>query len=401
MKKGFNILWVLIGGLLFLLFCWSNYLQLHQIPREPIWIELGDEKAGEEIRSKFLNYTTWGAIGIPGHQKQGASLVPSLPKREDYSLTIKAFASTPPDMPNRSMEIRFNGLALGGFEFRKASEWQKFRLLIPANFVSEEKNTLELIFPKSVSFFPVVLKYIKFKPYFFRVHNGINLYCLFDSSYVAKERVLSFSRLFITVCIVFLCIFLLHYCSAYFIAARRKLEFTRACRLDLFTYLPSLGIFFFLLIFSFFSRYYIVYSLFSFFILSLLPTLLFKAWFAYSTQIIKFVSWMVKTLLSIPRLIVLFIRDRITSLPRFILLLTGKGPASLIDYHRHDLASALILDAIPLLLLCALILMLSTYLGEDSAPEFAEQIANLAYFLLLGGVIMKIVRYFHDRSKKD
>ncbi|MBA7708376.1 hypothetical protein ES703_117274 [subsurface metagenome] len=65
----------------------------------------------------------------------------------------------------------------------------------------------------------------------------------------------------------------------------------------------------------------------------------------------------------------------------------------LIRYHKTMLASAFILDFMLLLVLCAFLFMIK-------AEWMAKQLANLAYFLLLIGVIMKAIQFFKESKKR-
>lgn len=407
---------IIIFGLLFAFLFQANRVQLSQIPGESIRIDLGSEEDRRYLLSGWSGDQRWEETTILWARGRESILrIPPL-RKENYRLTIKAFSSSPPGFPNQVVEIWLNNLALDRWELEKSTQWQKFRLTLPSQLISKETNTLRLIYSEETPLFPVAFDYIKFKNYFARLHRGLTLYILYDPvKFLAPglvEEAYSpplFIRLFfepatkevsrhfdfkviiyfIGFVLFFLALWLL---SPWALSCKRKIELSRVRKLDLLTYLPSLFFLLFLALFSFFSRYHIVYSHGTFFILALVPTLVLKTWFIYRDVIIE------KSLLLL-QLIISTIKRPGPAISKISLAIRRCGfqniknqvknfRAFLIAYHKKDRSSALILDFILLIFLGSLLLIIPGVIME----KLAEWVANIAYLLLLIGLIMKIVQ---------
>lgn len=415
MKNRPNLKYSLISivfGILFVLLFQANRIQISQIPREPLKIDLGTEEARKYLLSGWSNNQRWGETTVVKAIKEASSLIAPLSFEETYRLTMKAFSVTPQGVPNQIIAIHFNDIALDSFEFKKSTEWQKFRINIPPRFIFKKTNTLKFVYSEDVSLSPVVFDYLKFKNYFGRIHKGLTLYLLYDPTKLAEE-IYSPGNLFIRLffyppfpkgtfsfkvlgySLVFLISFFLFslFCTSFF-SSRIKIELSKGLRLDLFTYLPSLILFSFFALISFFSPYNIVYSLKTFFILTIVPTIAFKTWFIYRASIIKTVKLIIKTILSVSKelwivikktpLTVKFFPSNIKNFSKF-----------LIKQHRENLSSAFILDFMLLLLLCALLSMLDNII----TITFARWLAKVAYYLLLIGIIIKTVQFFRESRR--
>lgn len=441
---------VMIFGLLFAFLFQANRVQLSQIPRESIKIDLGTKEAREYLLSGWSVDRTWGETTVLKATENESTLTISLPQKETYRLTIKAFSTTPGNVPNQAMEVHFNNVALRSFEFQKTTEWQKLRLTIPRYLVSEEQDTLKLIFTKDISLFPAVFDHVKFKNYFTRIHKGITLYLLYDPPTLRKpiprkpilrqpQELSLFLRLFfeppsrpplkkvslyskfkafgasLAFIILLWIIWLL---SSRFLYLRTKLELSRLLRLDLLTYLPGLILLLLLALISFFSKYNIVYSLKTFFILSIIPTAMAKVWLTYSKS--KFLPAVNRSVELFIKLIglggkkifldtgekkILFLANFAYRLANFAYRKIKISRKLLIEYHKKNRSSAFVVDFMLLFLLCFLLLLILPLLrfavGDRPATWLVEWVAVFAYILLVIGVGMKLIAFFRENDGRD
>lgn len=395
----FSIL-VIILGLLFASLYLANSRQLPRIQEKSVRIELGDEGV-----KKYL-LSGWSEERPPLLAKEREALLKiSLPKKETYRLIIKAFSCSPPDVRDQRMEVHFNSIALKRLKFRKSPHWQEFRMTIPSSFIFEG-NIIKFIFSQNPSYIPITFDSLVFTNYIARLHKGITLYFLHDPPTLELQR--EEPNLFIQLFFYpppprmmprlkafgFSLVFIIFFWTIWrlpsrFLYLRTNLRLSQTMKLDLLTYLPSLILLLLFALISFFSRYQIVYTVGTFFILLIVPTFALKTWFIYRDIIIK------------PRTLGVMIQGFVYK----IAILLGKGIVSpiklirqglkasrisLIQYHKKNLSSALILDFMLLLLLC----MLSLIIG---IPPLADFLAYPAYFLLLTGVIMKTVAFFREK----
>ena len=397
-------LWIIVFGLIFIFTFQANRAQISQIPREPIKIELGTKGARKHLLSGWSRDQRWEETTILWARGRESRLQIFLPKKETYRLTVKAFSSSPPGFPNQVVEIRLNDLALDRWELKKTSEWQKFSLTIPSFLVSEETNFLKFVYSEDTSLFPIAFDYLKFKNYFARLYNGLTLHLLYDSP-IPREplfiklffyslspqgtfsfKVLGYSLVFL----IFFFFFSLF--SARLISSRARIELSKGFRLDLFTYLPSLVLLSLFALVSLLSPYNIVYSLKTFFILSIAPTIAIKTWFIYKDRTVKTIKLHIRTTPLILKRIWAIIKRTLLAIRSFPLDIKTFRKF-LIQYHKTNLSSAFILDFMLLLVLCAFLLMVK-------AEWIAKQLANLAYFLLVFGVIMKAIQFFKESKKR-
>jgi len=416
-KRGqlkFSIL-IIIFGLLFVSLYLANGLQLPRIQEKSVRIDLGSKGARKYLLSGWSEERPL----LRAKKKEALLRIP-LPEKKTYRMIIKAFFCSPPFVPDQKMEVHFNSIALKTLKFRKSSQWQEFRITIPSSFVFEGTNTIKFIFSQKPSPLPVTFDFLIFTNYVARLQKGVTLYLLFDPpapckpilrkptllqpeeplflrlffeppsrpqskevSLQPKVKAFGFSLAFI---ILLWAIWLF---SSKFLYLRTNLKLSQTMKLDLLTYLPSLILFSLFALFSFFSRYQIVYTVGTFFILLIVPTFALKTWFIYRDIIIKPKPFEVmvqgfayKTALLLEKGII------------FPIKLIRQGlrisRVSLIQYHKENLSSALILDFMFLFFLC----MLSLIIG---IPPLADFLAHPAYFLLVIGVIMKAVAFFRER----
>ena len=325
------------------------------------------------------------------------------PSKKTHRMVVKAFSCSPPDIREQRIEVHFNDVALDRLKFRKTPKWQKFSVNIPSYFI-KETSTIKFVYTQDIHLSPIAFDSLEFKNYIFRIKG---LYLLFDSpkqeriNYLSP-RVLSYSFGF---AILFLLFWLFY---SYFLfrliggpalrhhsfgasatgEAGPKMKFSRATRIDLLSYLPSVISLSLFALISFFSSYHFVYSLKAFFVLALAPTAVLKLLpykdlsLHFVKIVFKFISRDIeKTCSEIKRAysaflsFLSFLKRQITTFRRF-----------LIHYHKTNLSSAFILDFMLLLVLCATLLMFKT-------EWLAERIANLAYFLLVIGAVMKFIQH--------
>lgn len=413
-KKRYNLkflLWAILLFSLFTLFFWLNAINLGKSPKECFKIDLGTKEAREHLLSGWSNDQKWGEATVVKATEKESSFIASLPKKETYRLTIKAFSVTPLDIPNQKMRICFNAVALDQFEFKKTPKWQKFRVTIPYRLIAKE-NTLKLSYPEELFLSPVVFDYLKFKNYVARLHKGIILYFLYDppTLELQREEPSLFIRLFFYpppprmmprfkafgFSLVFIILlWAIWPLSSRFLYLRTKLELSRLLRLDLLTYLPSLILLLFFALISFVSSYNIVYSHGTFFILALAPAVAFKTWFIYRDVILRVIDWTIKTL----RLAIVRPWLVARGIGRTVLLISQgiRGLRSfLVEFHKKDLSSAFILD-FALLLFVAIPFLL---IGDRITTKIAEWLAKPAYYLLLIGFMMKLIRLGLKRRKQ-
>lgn len=322
--------------------------------------------------------------------KKEAILKISLPERKTYQMVIKAFSCSPPDARDQMIEVYFNDIALDRLRFRKTSRWQKFSVNIPS-FLLKETNTIKFVYTQDIRSSPVAFDSLELRNYTFRIRG---FYLLFDSPIKKRAdylspRVLSYSFGFA----ISLLLFWLFYSRFLFFAV--KMKFSRAIKIDFLSYLPSIILLSLLALISFFSPYHFVFSFKTFFVLALAPTAVLKL-FPYKELPLRLIRIILrfifrdieKTCSEIKRAysaclsFFSFLKRQITTFRKF-----------LIRYHKTNLSSAFILDFMILLVLCAICLMIK-------AARIAEQIANLAYFLLVIGVAMEAVAFFREGRKK-
>ncbi len=404
----------LLFGILFVLFFQTNRIQITEIPREPFKIDLGTREVRKHLLSGWSNDQRWGETTVVRATKEASSLIVSLSPEETYRLTMKAFSVTPQGIPNQIIDVHFNDIALDSFEFKKSTEWQKFRINIPPRFIFKKTNPLKFVYSEDVSLSPVVFDYLKFKNYFSCIHKGLTIYLLYDPTKLAEE-IYSPGNLFIRLffyppfpkgtfsfkvlgcSLGFLVLFFIFslFCARFF-SFRIKIALSKGFRLDLVTYLPSLIFLSLFALVSFFFPYNIVYSLKTFFILSIIPTIAFKTWFIYRASIIKTTKLIIKTILSVSKEPWIIIKKiRFAFKPFSLNIKTFRK--FLVKQHRKNLSSAFILDFILLLLLCALLSMLNNII----TITLARWLAKVAYYLLLIGIIMKTVQFFRENRRRQ
>ncbi|MBA7668593.1 hypothetical protein ES703_76706 [subsurface metagenome] len=167
---------------------------------------------------------------------------------------------------------------------------------------------------------------------------------------------------------------------------------------------------------SFFSSYHFIYSLKTFFVLTLVPTAVLKLppygklFLSFITKpIFRFILRSIEKIIKpIFRFILRSLEKTCSEIKRIYLAYPSLFPflktqsitfkKFLIRYHKTDLSSAFILDFIILLILCVPFLII----GGVVAMAIANQFAYLAYFLLVIGVIMRVVQFFREnRKEKD
>ncbi len=325
--------------------------------------------------------------------KREAILRISLPEEKIYRIVIKAFSCSPPDVRDQRIEVYFDDIALDRLKFRKSPKWQKFSVDIPYCFV-KETNAIKFVYTQDTHLSPIAFDYLEFRNYTFRFKG---LYLLFDSPEQGRTNYLTFRTLGYSLGFAFLlCFFWLFYSC--FLSFAIKMKFSRAIRIDLWSYLPSIILLSLLALISFFSSHHFVCSFKAFFVLVLAPTAVLKL-FPYKDLALRFIIKTTfrfilcdieKTCSEIKRAystclsFFYFLKKQIITFRKFF-----------IRYHKTNLSSAFILDFMLLLVLCAFLLMIR-------AEWLAEQIANLAYFLLVIGVVMKAVAFFREnRKEKD
>lgn len=363
-------LWIIIFGLIFAFSFQANRVQILQILEKPIRIVPNTKEARQ--------YQVSGWQGAWAKGKRSVLKI-SLPEKKTYQMVVRAFSCSPPDVRDQRIEVHFNDVALDRLKFRKTPKWQEFKVNIYP-YLLKENNTIKFIYTQNTSLSPIVFDSLEFRNYTARLKG---LYLLFDSPKQGRvnylsPRVLGYSFGFAFLLWLF---WLFYSCFLSFII---KIKFSRAIRIDFLSYLPSIVFLSLLALISFFSPYHFVYSLKTFFVLALAPTAVSKL-LPYKDLFLHFIKIafrfilrdIEKTCLEIKRT-TSFLKKQSNTLRKF-----------LIRYHKTNLSSAFILDFMLLLVLCALLLMVK-------AERIAEQIANLAYFLLVIGVVMKAVAFFRE-----
>ncbi len=367
-------LWVIIFGLIFAFSFQVNRAQISQILEKPIRIIPGTKAARQ--------YQVSGWQGAYAKDKESILKV-ALPEKKTYQMVIKAFSCSPPDARDQRMEVHFNDVALDRLKFRKTPKWQKFSVNIPSYFI-KETSTIKFVYTQDIHLSPIAFDSLEFKNYIFRIKD---LYLLFDSPKQGRVNYLSLQVLGYSLGFaISLLLFWLFYSR--FLSFTVKMKFSRAAKIDFLNYLPSIVLLSLFALISFFSSYHFVYSLKAFFVLALAPTAVLKLLpykdlsLHFVKIVFKFISRDIeKTCSEIKRAysaflsFLSFLKRQITTFRRF-----------LIHYHKTNLSSAFILDFMLLLVLCATLLMFKT-------EWLAERIANLAYFLLVIGVVMKFIQF--------
>jgi len=366
---------IIVFGLIFAFSFQANRTQIPQILEKPIRIVPGSEEARQ------YQVSGWRGSWVKGKEP---ILKVSLPEKKTYRMTIKAFSCSPPDARDQRIEVYFNNIALDRLKFRKTPRWQEFSVNIYP-YLIKETNTIKFIYTQDTRLFPIAFDYLEFRNYAFRIKG---LYFLFDSlrqgrtSYLTS-RTAGHSFGFV---LLFWLFWLFYSC---FFSFAFKMKLFRATRIDFLSYLPSTILLFLLALFSFFSSYHFIYSLKTFFVLVLAPTLALKL-FPYKDSLFPFI---IKPLF---RFILRAIEKTYVEVKKNLSLLKIQAVTVrkfFIKQHKTNLSSAFILDFMLLLVLCAFLLTIK-------AEWIAKQIANLAYFLLLFGVIMKAIQFFKESKKR-
>ena len=386
-------LWIIVFGLIFAFTFQANRVQIPQILEKPIRIVPGTK----EVRQ----YRVFGWQGVWAKGKKSILKV-AFPRRKTYQMAIKTFSCSPPDARDQRIEVYFNNIALDRLKFRKTPKWQEFRVNIHPYLINET-NTIKFVYTQDTRLSPIAFDYLEFRNYTFRIKG---FYLLFD--FLTKRqinyltfRILSHSLGFALLFWFFWLLysrFLFRLIGGPAGEADRRMQFSRATRIDFWSYLPSVILLSLLALFSFFSPYHFVYSLKAFFVLALAPTAALKL-FPDKDLFLRFIKIVFrfilrnieKTCLEIKRAYFAclsffsFLKRQIITFRKF-----------LIRYHKTNLSSAFILDFMLLLVLCAFLLMIKRFIAD----WIAEQLANLAYLLLVFGVTMKAIQFFKESRKK-
>lgn len=378
---------MIIFGLIFAFSFQANRLQIPQILEKPIRIVFGSEEARQ------YQVSGWQGAYVKGEK---SILKVVLPERKTYRMVIKAFSCSPPDVRDQRIEVHFNDVALDRLKFRKTPKWQEFKVNIYP-YLLKENNTIKFVYIQDTHLSPIVFDSLEFRNHIFRIKG---FYLLSDSPIPKFEREpLLFIELFfypplpkttfsfkvLGYSLVFLIFFLFFslFCARLF-SFHAKIKLSKGFRLDLFTYLPSIILLSLPALFSFFSPYHFFCSLKTFFVLTLAPTAVLKL-FPYKDLFLRCI-----------KIIFRYVEKTYREVKRAFSFLK-KQPNTfrklLIRYHKTNLSSALILDFMLLLILCAFLLMVK-------AEWIAKQLANLAYFLLVIGVVMKAVAFFRESRRK-
>lgn len=359
---------IIIFGLIFAFSFQVNRAQISQILEKPVRIVPGTKETRQ--------YQVSGWQGAYAKGKRSILKV-GLPEKKTYRMVVRAFSCSPPDTRDQRIEVHFNNIAIDRLKFRKTPKWQEFKVNIHP-YLLKETNTIKFVYTQDTFLSPIAFDSLEFRNYTFRIRG---FYLLFDSPIKKRAdylspRVLGYSFGFA----ILLLVFWLFYSR--FLSLAVKMKFSRAIRIDFWSWFPSIILLSLLALVSFFSSCHFVFSIKTFFVLALAPTIVFRP---ILHNIEKICLEIKSTTSFLKRQVVLkfFPFTKVDTLRKF-----------LIRYHKTNLSSAFILDFILLLVLSALLLMIK---GE----WIAEQIANLAYLLLVIGVVMKAVAFFReDRRKK-
>lgn len=385
----FSVL-IIIFGLLFTALYLADNVQLSRIREASVRIELRNNEGRQHLLSGWS-----GKKPFFWPTQQEALLKIPLSDKRTYCLTINAFSCSPPTLRDQRVEVHFNNVVLRRLKFKKIRHWQKFRVPVAYFFISEEENIVKFVFSQKPTLVPVVFDSLTVTDYVARIHKGITLYLFFDPppSYPLERPYLRSKFQILGSFTLFSLLFLLiwRFFSKYYYR-RANLKLSQTMKLDLLSFLPSLFILSFFALFSFFSRYQIVYSPRTFFILLMLPTFALKTWFVYWVITIK--PQGIKALTrNFAHKVIFLLKKAIMAIltgcvePIYQRLKVLRVP--FIQYHKRDFSSALILDFIFLILLS----MLAIIAG---APSLADFLAYPAYFLLLIGVIMKAIAFIRE-----
>ena len=389
-----------LGIIIFgLIFAFSFQANRVQILKKPVRIAFDSE----EVRQ--YQVSGWQGAYVKGKE---SILKVALPEKKTYRLVIKAFSCSPPDVRDQRMEVHFNDVALDRLQFRKTSEWQEFSVTIPY-YLLQETNTIKFVYTQDIFLSPIAFQSLEVRNYIFRIKG---LYLLFSSplpkfeekhplfikllfsSPLFPETIFSFKVLGYSFGFVILFwLFWLFYSR--FFSFVVKMKFSRATKIDLMSWLPSIIFFPALALVSFFFPYRFVYSLKTFFVLALAPTVVLKLCpyrvllriiFRYILRDIEKTCSEIERAYSACLSFLSFLKRPITTFRKF-----------LIRYHKTNLSSAFILDFMLLLVLCAFLLMIK----GSTAYWIADRIASFAYILLVIGVIMKIVQITQKEKTGD
>ena len=376
LKKKRNVkysVWIIVFGLIFAFSFQANKAQLPQILEKPIRIVPGTKEARQ------YQVSGWQSVWAKGKK---SILKAAFPSKKTYQMTIRVFSCSPPDARDQRIEVYFNNIALDRLKFRKTPRWQEFRINIHP-YLLKETNTIKFVYTQDTSLFPIAFDSLEFRNYPTRVKG---LYLLFDSPIKKRAdylspRVLGYSFGFAFLLLVFWLFY------SRFLSFAVKIKFSRAIKIDFWSWFPSIILFSLFALIFFLSPYHFIYSPKAFFVLALAPTAVLKL-VPYSNLFFRFLLRAIeKTCLEIKR--AYFACLSFFPFPKTQIITFRKF---LIQCHKTNLSSAFILDFMLLFVLCAFLLMIK----KPVASKIAKQIANLAYFLLVIGAVMKAVAFFRE-----
>jgi hypothetical protein len=359
--------WIIIFGLIFAFIFQTNRVQISQILEKSLKIIPGTKEARQ------YQVSGWQGARVKGKR---SILRVSLPEKKTYRMVVRAFSCSPPDARDQRIEMHFNDVALDRLKFRKTPKWQEFRINIHP-YLIKETNTIKIVYTQDTSLFPIIFDYLEFRNYTFRIKD---LYLLFDFLVKRQINYSTFRILSHSLSFAFLLWFFWLLYSR-FLSFAVKMKFSRAIKIDFWTYFPSGILFSLFALVSFFSPYHFVYSLKAFFVLALAPVVTLKL-FPYTGLFCRFLLRAIEKTCVEVRRVSLFLKGQVVTFRKFF-----------IKQHKTNLSSAFILDFMLLFVLCAILLTIK-------AEWIAKQLANLAYFLLVLGTIMKAIQFFQESKKK-
>ncbi|MDL1969857.1 MAG: hypothetical protein LWW94_02570 [Candidatus Desulfofervidaceae bacterium] len=284
----------------------------------------------------------------------------NLATQDTFSLRVKTQGGRIKNL--NSLKLFLNGHRLLLFYKKTAGNGQKLYFKIPKAYTKIGENKLEFVFPED---WPdkVGVCSVKLRNYIgFNLHFPKGAILFDDSQFIKSAHFLSWKNLVGSV-IIFFCIYLFLSLGSEFISDSTKIDFRSIYRKGLFSFLPGLCLFSAFSLFSVLTPYHFVMGIGSFVFVSFGLTA---------------ITW-------------LFLSINVFS-PQ---ILPSKLPLPKAGRHLTS-SRTYIIGFMVLLILCAFLLVFK----QEKA---AEQLAVVAYFLLVIGVGIEFYRLIKhkDESEKD
>ncbi|RLB28831.1 MAG: hypothetical protein DRH11_16765 [Deltaproteobacteria bacterium] len=270
---------------------------------------------------------------------------------------------------NGAMSARLNGHPLCVAYEKKREHGQKVYYKIPAASVRLGENELNLTF-RELPFESISFDRIKLRNYVGYTKKLLKGAIIFDDSPLRKASPLTSWRGFISLIVLFSCIYLLLALGSQFASKHLQVDYSAAYRNGLLSFVPGVFLFSVVFLASSLTPYHVAFDVWSFLLLSLCLALF---------------SWSL-LLLRAP------LSETLQPVNPFML----KCKAWIRGRDKRFLFSSktYIIGFMVLIISCAFLLVFK-------AQNAAEEVANVAYFFLVIGVGIEVYRTIRYRGRED